>query len=268
MIYQLHEPKENKVPILVSVPHSGIKFPDKQKKSYQKEPLSSLDDTDWFVDILYDFVKEMGITMISAKYHRWLIDLNRNAENEALYGDGRVITGLTPTTDFNGNTLYNTDCEPDNQEVEFRLNEYYHPYYNKIEVLLDKLQEDYKHVLFYDAHSIRQYVPGVHAEKFPDLVLGNVDKKSASIELINSTEAILSQSNYSFASNYPFKGGNLTRYFGKPLQNRHALQLEMVKLVYMDDEENEYAPKRANKIRDLLKIMFGDLILVLKEMNA
>lgn len=268
MIYQLHEPIGEKVPIVVSVPHCGIKFPVKQKKMYKNEVLSSLDDTDWFVNILYDFVTEIGITMITAQYHRWLIDLNRNPESKPLYNDGRIITGLIPTFDFNGNSLYNTDYKLNEQEITLRLNEYYHPYYDKIKTLLEDFQKNKKHVLLYDAHSIRQYVPGIHPHKFPDLILGDVDKTSASINLIDSIKQILSQSNYSFSHNYPFKGGNLTRHFGNPSSNRHALQLEMSKLVYMEEDEKKYNPKKADKIRNLLRKTFNELILVLERMNT
>ena len=268
MIYHLIEPKSPKVPIVVSVPHSGIIFPEREKLLYKPEALASLDDTDWFVDVLYDFVSEMGITLISAQYHRWLIDLNRNSESKPLYGDGRVITGLCPSTDFNGLPLYNEGCEPNHDSVQQRLSQYYHPYYDKISALLDDLKSDFKHVLFYDAHSIRQYVPGVHSEKFPDLILGDVDKTSASEKIINSVEKILSDSDYSFAHNYPFKGGNLTRHFGNPDQNRHAIQLEMSKLVYMSDEELKYDNQRADEVRILLKQMFKGLISTLAEMNT
>lgn len=267
MIYNLIKPKTDKVPIIVSVPHSGIDFPKDQRKKFKKEAIASLDDTDWFVDKLYDFVSDMGITIISAKYHRWLIDLNRNAESKPLYGDGRVITGLTPTTDFNGELIYNDKYEPNEIEIKARLDDYYHPYYDGITSLLNDLHKDFKHVLFYDAHSIRQYVPGIRSEKFPDLILGDVDETSASHELINVTKNILGESNYSFAHNHPFKGGNLTRHFGNPSQNRHALQLEMSKLVYMDDDEREFSYSRAEQIQDRLKRMFQGLIRALENMN-
>ncbi len=268
MIYDLHKPTIKKVPILISVPHCGLLIPDELKSNYKEKALESLDDADWFVDQLYDFAASMGITMISARYHRWLIDLNRNPESKPLYGDGRVITGLCPSTDFNGKKVYKSNCEPSPKEIESRIKQYYQPYYDKINELLGELQTDFKHVLFFDAHSIRQFVPGVHKDKFPDLILGDVDQTSASKELINIVDNMFSLTSYSYAHNYPFKGGNLTRHFGNPSQNRHALQLEMSKLAYMDDDETKYSGERADKMRVILKTMFERLILTLNKLNT
>ena len=105
MPYEIINPNP-KLPILVSVPHCGIAIPPDIKSSYQSKKIEFIDDTDWYVDKLYDFACALGITMIKAKYSRWVIDLNRNAESKPLYDDGRVITALTPTSDFNNNSIY------------------------------------------------------------------------------------------------------------------------------------------------------------------
>ena len=94
------------VPIIVSVPHCGTLFPDELKQEYKAELISAPDDTDWFVDQLYDFSIDMGITMIKSAYSRWVIDLNRDRHSHPLYTDGRIITGLCPVTTFLGEPLY------------------------------------------------------------------------------------------------------------------------------------------------------------------
>ncbi len=81
-----------KVPILISVPHCGVEFPGELSALYNQALIKQPDDTDWFVDQLYDFAPEIGITMITAKYSRWVIDLNRSPESRPLYSDGRIIT--------------------------------------------------------------------------------------------------------------------------------------------------------------------------------
>src|SRR3954471_19733902 len=94
------------VPILISVPHCGVEFPNDIEHDYNQTLIQSPDDTDWFVDRLYDFAPAMGITMITATYSRWVIDLNRDLESKPLYNDGRIITGLCPVTNFLGESLY------------------------------------------------------------------------------------------------------------------------------------------------------------------
>src|SRR3712207_430138 len=94
--YFIIEAKGRKVPIILSVPHSGTEFPEELKAQYRPEMIEQPDDTDWFVHDLYNFAPELGITVIHAKYSRWVIDLNRDPTSEPLYNDGRIITGLTP----------------------------------------------------------------------------------------------------------------------------------------------------------------------------
>jgi N-formylglutamate deformylase len=261
MVYKIQEASGNKVPILVSVPHRGYAFPDELKDQYKTSMRKAPDDTDWYVDQLYDFVMDMGITMISANYSRWVIDLNRDPASKPLYSDGRIITGLCPATNFLGETLYKDErAEVEIPEVKRRLELYYKPYHQKVEALLSHTKKQFGKVLLWDCHSIRQHVPTIHKEKFPDLILGDADGTSASPGLIETTLSTLDHGKYSVSHNYPFKGGYITRHYGKPSTNQHALQLEMSKVNYMDDAEKKYDKKRAEKMRELLKRVFEKLI--------
>jgi N-formylglutamate amidohydrolase len=142
---------------------------------------------------------------------------------------------------------------------------YYTPYHRKIQELLDDLKRKFGKVLLWDCHSIKQFVPTIHKEKFPDLILGDADGTSASPGLIETAINSLEAGGYNFNHNHPFKGGYITRYFGKPSENQHALQLEMTKVNYMDDAEKKYDPVRANKMRKVLQMTLSKLTyLVLK----
>lgn len=242
------------LPILLSVPHCGTEFPPELKDQYNPELSKAPDDTDWFVDKLYDFAPAMGISIIAAKYSRWVIDLNRDPQSKPLYTDGRIITGLCPTTDFLGKPLYKDErTEINKEEIERRLATYYDPYHQQIQSLLDALKKQFGRVLLWDCHSIRQRVPTIQKEKFPDLILGDADGTSASTAVINAAFKTLTSDKYSVNHNHPFKGGYITRHFGMPAIGQHALQLEMTKVNYMDDSELKYDNDRAERIRILLK---------------
>lgn len=263
--YKIQLPTGTKIPILLSVPHCGVAFPDEISSEYDKDLSTKPDDTDWFVDKLYDFAPAMGITLISAVYSRWVIDLNRDPESKPLYSDGRIITALCPTTDFFGKPIYKDGRSVVSQgEMKRRLDNYYRPYHQKIERLLADLKDQFGKVLIWDCHSIRQFVPTIHKEKFPDLILGDVDGTSASPGLIEVSLKGLESSQFEVSHNYPFKGGYITRSFGKPAEHQHALQLEMSKLKYMNDEELEYDIERAENIRSVLKTTFEKLIYALE----
>ncbi len=266
--FEIIEPKGEKVPVIISVPHCGTDFPDEIAAHFNSELRKTLDDTDWFVDRLYDFASEMGITIIKARYHRWVIDLNRDPDSKPLYNDGRIITALCTSTDFLGNDIYIDDRKiPNEEEVKRRLELYYWPYYKAIQDQIDGLKMDFRNVLFYDAHSIRKYVSTIRKDPFPDLILGTNDEKSAHAQLIKVALKGLESGPYELTHNFPFKGGHLTRYFGKPEVGQHALQLERAKLKYMDDDEITYSEERAAEMKQMLKPMFTNLIETLSSLD-
>jgi N-formylglutamate amidohydrolase len=122
------------------------------------------------------------------------------------------------------------------------------------------LKTRFKKVLLWDCHSIRQFVPTIQEEKFPDLILGSDDEKSASPDLIQSALHDLGSDDFVIRHNHPFKGGTITRSFGKPNENQSALQLEMCKVHYMNDAELKYDKARADKMREVLKKTLGNLV--------
>ena len=255
------EPKGEKVPLILSVPHSGVEFPDELQEHYRPEIVAQPDDTDWFVHDLYNFAPSLGITVIHAKYSRLVIDLNRDPESKPLYTDGRIITELAPKTDFLGNDIYvDKKRVPDEKEIERRLENYYRPYHRKIENLLQERLNEFGKVLLWDAHSIRRFVPTIREEPFPDLILGDNDEKSAEKEIIEIALKNLKAGKYGANHNSPFKGGHITRYFGKPEKNVHALQLEMSKTNYMEDDELTFSEARAGEMRKVLRPVFENLI--------
>lgn len=258
--YHIQEPAGKRLPILLSVPHCGTFFPREIKEDFSQELIKAPDDTDWFVDQLYSFSSKLGITMISAEISRWVIDLNRHPESKPLYFDGRIITELCPVTTFQGEPLYTDGRKKVNaSEVQRRKELYFNPYHEKLRELLDGLKLEFGKVLLWDCHSIRQRVPTIQQEKFPDLILGSADGKSAGKTLIELAMESLSSGGYSFQHNHPFKGGYITRQYGNPEQHQHALQLEMTKINYMDDTENFFEPGRAERMQKLLMKTLSNL---------
>lgn len=262
--FSIIEPTAPKVPIIISSPHSGTYFPDDIKKRLKPGLAERPDDADWFIGRLYDFAPAMGITLIKANYCRWVIDLNRDPKSKPLYDDGRVITGLCPVTDFNGNPLYEYGA-PNDAEIKQRVEEYYIPYHLKLAQLTQEMKQEFGKALLFDAHSIRRVVPGIRPEPFPDLILGDNDGASAWPQVIDTAWQALQGHGYGAQHNHPFKGGYITRFFGQPQNRVHALQLEMAKTNYMDASETEYDEANAARIRAVLQNLFAQLIKVLEE---
>lgn len=258
--FRIHTPTVPRTPILLSVPHCGTAFPEEIVNDYEPELIKAPDDTDWFVDQLYGFAPSLGITMITATFSRWVIDLNRNPDSTPLYADGRIITELCPATTFLGLSLYRDSRKRvDEREVERRKALYFFPYHEKVRSLLSELKEEFGSVLLWDCHSIRKTVPTIQKESFPDMILGSADGRSAHPKLIETALDRLSRGKYSLQHNHPFKGGYITRAYGKPQFHQHALQLEMSKINYMDDRETDFHRERAEQIAELLTDTLGRL---------
>lgn len=258
--YKIISPSAKPVPIVLSIPHCGVEFPDEITGAYKPDMIQAPDDTDWFVHRLYDFAPAMGITIMHAVYSRWVIDLNRDPQSKPLYTDGRIITPLCPTTDFFGTPIYNDERkEVEASEVKRRTDAYYVPYHKKLRELLVNVKQEFGTVLLWECHSIRQFVPTINKEKFPDLILGDADGTAASAEISQTALQTLRSGTYEVNHNHPFKGGYITRQFCNPANKEYALQLEMAKVNYMDDSEKQYDEPRAEKMRKLLRKTLGNL---------
>jgi N-formylglutamate deformylase len=248
------EPTAPELPVVLSIPHAGTFIPEPIRHELKPEMLERLDDTDWFVDRLYAFAPALGIPVLVANCHRWVIDLNRAPDQKPLYADGRVITGLCPTTDFTGAPIYRDGrLHVHPSEISNRTDRYFHPYHRALQSRLIAASSKFGSVLLWDCHSIRSVVPAIHPQPFPQLILGSADGTSASPGLIETALRHLEQSGRPVAHNFPFKGGYITRTYGRPAAGIHALQLEMTKTNYMDDSETRYDDARAERIIPTLK---------------
>lgn len=258
------EPTAPRVPVILSSPHSGTEFPDELQPQFRAEFAARPDDTDWFIHELYNFAPSLGITLVHARYSRWVIDLNRDPASRPLYNDGRLITELCPKTDFLGNEIYVDErFKPDEAEIARRTVEYYEPYHAKLGDLLDERRREFGVACLWDAHSIRRVVPTIQKDPFPDLILGDNDGRSSSSAISNAAANALSSGKFGLSRNFPFKGGHITRSFGDPGNGIHALQLEMSKTNYMNDAEDEFDETRANEVRAVLRMALTAVIGVL-----
>ncbi|MYN43736.1 N-formylglutamate deformylase [Pseudoduganella sp. FT93W] len=223
------------IPLLVSMPHVGTDIPD--EIAAQMTPAGAdRQDTDWHLVKLYEFLGEMGASTLSARWSRYVIDLNRPPEDSNLY-PGQDTTGLCPVDTFHREPLYREGCLPDQAEVQRRLAAYWQPYHSQLRSELDRLLSLHGRVVLWDAHSIASIVPRFFEGKLPDLNFGTADGKSCGQGLSEAVVAqALAQEHYSIAVNGRFKGGHITRHYGRPASNVHAIQLEMCQSTYMDEQ--------------------------------
>ncbi|TFW13718.1 N-formylglutamate deformylase [Duganella callida] len=247
--------KAGSIPLLVSMPHVGTDIPDDVLAAMTPAAVDK-QDTDWHLVRLYEFLGGMGASVLSARWSRYVIDLNRPPENTNLY-PGQDTTGLCPVDTFHREPLYREGMLPDQREVERRLRAYWMPYHDQLRAELDRLLALHGRVVLWDAHSIASVVPRFFDGKLPDLNFGTADGKSCAPGLSDAVVACArAQAKFTIAVNGRFKGGHITRYYGQPDANVHAIQLEMCQSTYMDeDAPYGYRADRAAQVQPLLRAM-------------
>jgi N-formylglutamate deformylase len=245
--------KAGTLPLLVSMPHAGTDIPDDVAASLMPCAAARA-DTDWHLPELYGFLDEMGASRLSARWSRYLIDLNRPPENTNLY-PGQDTTGLCPVDTFGRERLYRQGMEPDEAEVKRRLERYWRPYHDQLRAELERLLAEHGRVVLWDAHSIASRVPRFFDGRLPDLNFGTADGKSCSQQLEGAMIKLVdSQDQFSFVFNGRFKGGHITRHYGNPAGGVHAIQLEMAQCLYMDETAPfGYRPDLAGQVQPLLR---------------
>jgi N-formylglutamate deformylase len=245
------------IPLLVSMPHVGTDIPDDIAARMAPCALARA-DTDWHLRELYGFLGEMGASVISARWSRYVIDLNRPPEDTNLY-PGLSTTGLCPIDTFGSEALYREGNNPGEAEVQDRLRHYWQPYHRQLRAELDRLLGIHGRVVLWDAHSIASVVPRFFEGRLPDLNFGTAGGTTCDADMQNAViDVARNQDQFTVAVNGRFKGGHITRHYGQPHLNVHAIQLEMCQCLYMDEQAPfAYRPEVAARVQPLLRQLTG-----------
>ena len=256
-VFTLHR---GTAPLLVSLPHVGTELPEDQRARYVERAFA-VEDTDWHLEQLYGFVRELGASLIVPRYSRYLIDLNRPSENAPMY-PGVNNTELCPTRFFTGDALYRDGAAPDAAEVARRIATYWQPYHDALRDELDRIRATLGHAVLFDGHSIKSELPWLFDGRLPDLNLGTVGGASCAADLRAALAAVLAgQDRFTQVVDGRFKGGHITRHYGQPTHGVHAIQLEMCWRCYMREQPPfAYDRGRATALLPLLRRLVDTML--------
>lgn len=242
-------------PLLLSIPHMGTHVPSAIAARFTEEA-RQVPDTDWHLDKLYAFAVDMGASVLQATHSRYVVDLNRPPDNANLY-PGQDTTGLCPVDTFDATPIYLTGQAPDEAEIYVRRDTLWQPYHQQLEAELHRLQVAFGKVVLWDAHSIRSVLPRFFEGQLPDLNLGTANGASCDPVLAQALLSIAEAApGYSAVLNGRFKGGHITRQYGRPAQGIHAVQLEMTQRTYMQEVlPFDYLPEVAEQVQPHLRTL-------------
>lgn len=242
-------------PLLVSMPHVGTWIPDALKPLYVPRALA-VEDTDWHLHRLYNFLGELGASVLVPAVSRYVIDLNRPPDDAPMY-PGASNTELCPTRFFTGDALYLAGAQPDAAEKRRRREAYWQPYHDALQAELARLKAAHGFALLWDAHSIRSEIPWLFEGRLPDLNIGTANGAAAHASITAALAAVCDHATgVSSVVNGRFKGGYITRHYGRPAEHVHAVQLEKCQSLYMQEASPfAYDETRAAAIQPVLRRM-------------
>jgi N-formylglutamate deformylase len=246
-------------PLLVSLPHCGTMIPEALRGRYVPRALQ-VEDTDWHLARLYDFARELGASLLVPRHSRYVIDLNRPPDDAPMY-PGANNTELCPTRFFTGDPLYRLGEEPPPAEVDARRETYWRPYHEALAGELARLRGTHGHATLFDGHSIHPQLPWLFEGTLTDLNLGTASGASCDPALRARLAHVLErQDRYTQVVDGRFKGGYITRHYGRPGDGIHAVQLEMTWSCYMDEQAPwGYREDRAEQVQPVLRELLATL---------
>ena len=239
--------------LIVSMPHVGTFIPRHVGRSLS-DCAARRPDTDWHLPRLYDFLDELGATVITATHSRYVVDVNRPPDGSNLY-PGRDTPRLCPVDTFHSEPLYRDATEPDEEEVRRRVNAIWRPYHRRLEAEIARVRLEHGAAVLWDAHSIVSEAPRLFEGRLPDFNLGTAGGTSCDPGLAEALRVALSRhSAYTSVLDGRFKGGYITRRYGQPAEGVQAIQLEMAEAIYMD-EASPYGFRAdlARRVRPILR---------------
>jgi N-formylglutamate amidohydrolase len=264
--FAVTEPEGAGCALVFSSPHSGDLYPRLFLERTRLSALQLRRSEDAFVDALFDGGCELGAPMIKALFPRTYLDLNREPyELDPRMFDGRLPAhantrsirvagglGTIPRVVGQAQEIYAGRLPL--AEAMQRIERHYKPYHERLNSLLERAQLHFGVAVLVDCHSMPSgaYPPSLvqvgglstvqiaaptgEARPRADFVLGDRHGASCATVLVDAVEAELRQLGYNVARNKPYAGGYITEHYGHPAANRHAIQIEVSRGLYMDEQ--------------------------------
>jgi len=246
--YRVFQPENRTTSVVFASPHSGRDYPQsflKRTILNEKEVRSS---EDAYVDQLFSAVPMSGAPMLTACAPRAFLDLNRGPDEldpaliegvRRMPHNPRIASGLgvIPRVVANGRAIYRGKLSM--SEAHGRLSDYWRPYHDQLQTLLDQNLRNFHEAILIDCHSMPHealdHVAGSAATR-PQIVLGDRFGAAAAGSVVEKVEAAFSRAGFRVARNMPFAGAYITQHYGRPTRRQHAVQVEIDRGLYMDEK--------------------------------
>jgi N-formylglutamate deformylase len=246
--YHLTHPERRTTCVVFASPHSGRDYSWSFLRKTRLNEHSIRSSEDAFVDRLFESAPKYGAPFIKAGAPRAYVDLNRNHDEldpaliEGARKGGhnpRVSSGLgvIPRVVANGQVIYNGKLSY--AEALRRIETYWHPYHRALAGQLDQAHIMFGKSILVDCHSM----PHEAMDSFttagvrrPEVVIGDRFGASADNVIVDRVEQAFVSMGLHVVRNTPFAGAYIAQHYGRPARGQHALQIEIDRSLYMNEQ--------------------------------
>ena len=243
----VHEPHDDAIPLVLDSPHSGTDYPPDFEHAAPRALVRQAEDT--FVAELYESAPRYGATLIEALFPRAYIDPNRHIgdiDTELLADAWSGPIMPSRKTELGMGLVWRLaradvpmyDRKLSAAEISNRITRCYEPYHAAVAAALDRRHAEFGAVWHINCHSMPAIGDSMSDDPGrlrADFVLGDRDGSTCEPEFTAFAKETLSDLGYRVAVNDPYKGVELVRMHGRPQERRHSLQIEINRMLYMDE---------------------------------
>lgn len=236
MSFRLSRPERGESPVIVEVPHAGLRM-DAASLAYCAAMGRNLGrDADLFVDELFGDAVSAGATLLCAEMSRYVCDLNRHpgdfdSQTSSTGGAEPAPHGVIWRKSTDGRPALTSTLPA--SEVERRLTSFYEPYHRALREEVERKKQLFGMVILLSGHSMPSF--GRLGEARADIVPGTRTQTTAGRPVIAVVEQLALDFRLRLAHDDPYKGGHTTASYGKPAEGVHAIQVELARRLYMDE---------------------------------
>jgi N-formylglutamate amidohydrolase len=265
------EPVRQTVPFVFNAPHAGAVYPAAFLTGSRLDALTLRRSEDAFVDQLFAGVVGLGAPLMTARFPRAYLDVNREPyELDPRMFDGRLPPfantrsmrvagglGTIPRIVADGQDIYRGRLSV--EEALRRVEWLYKPYHRMLRQLVHRTARGFGHSVLIDCHSMPSSSLSRDEALKADVVLGDRYGTSCAGALTDMVERSLRSRGYTVVRNKPYAGGFITEHYGEPALGRHALQVEVNRALYMDERSLSTKPG-FEVLAENLTHVFGDIV--------
>jgi N-formylglutamate amidohydrolase len=266
-ILDLQLPVARILPLVLASPHSGTEYPANFLAVSRLDPVTLRRSEDSFVDELFGAGPRLGAPLLSARFPRAYVDVNREAYEldpdmfvDALpkfvnAGSPRVRMGLGTIARIvaSGEEIYAKKlCFA---EAQRRIEQLYRPYHRALRGLVEETAALFGGYLLIDCHSMPSGGDAARERSGADIVLGDCHGVSCGPQFVDAARRFLVERGFAVAINAPYAGGFTTGHYGRPSVQRHALQIEVNRALYMNERDyqrKDYFPRLVQDLAELV----------------